>query len=140
MGGKSTFLRQNALIIILAQMGSYVPAEKAEFGVVDRIFSRVGASDNLANDQSTFMVEMEETANILKNATSRSFIIMDEVGRGTSTLDGLSIAWSIIEYLHNKIDCRTLFATHYHELVDLKNKLKKLKCYTLTVRENVSTF
>src|SRR5690606_6949448 len=106
---------------------SFVPVERAEFGVVDKLFSRVGASDNLANDQSTFMVEMVETAYILKVATKRSFVIMDEIGRGTSTLDGLSIAWSVIEYLNDVVNCRTLFATHYHELADLKTKLKRLK-------------
>lgn len=140
MGGKSTYLRQNALIVIMAQMGSFVPVERAEFGVVDKLFSRVGASDNLANDQSTFMVEMVETAYILKVATKRSFVIMDEIGRGTSTLDGLSIAWSVIEYLNDVVNCRTLFATHYHELADLKTKLKRLKCYSLSVKETVCRY
>lgn len=136
MGGKSTYLRQNALIIILAQMGCYVPVQSAKIGVVDKIFSRVGASDNLANDLSTFMIEMIETANILKKATKRSFVIMDEIGRGTSTLDGLAIAISVVEYLNEYIKSRTLFATHYHELVDLKDQLKLVTSYKLDVKEN----
>jgi DNA mismatch repair protein MutS len=122
MGGKSTYLRQNALVIIMAQCGFYVPADKAEFSVVDKVFSRVGAMDNLAKDQSTFMVEMVETANILTQATSQSFVIMDEVGRGTATRDGLAIAWSIVEYIHSVLRCRCLFATHYHELTDIQAK------------------
>ncbi|KAG2377538.1 hypothetical protein C9374_009054 [Naegleria lovaniensis] len=136
MAGKSTYLRQNALIIILAQMGSFVPAEKAEFMVVDKIFSRVGASDNLANDQSTFMVEMVETANILNQATNKSFVIMDELGRGTSVLEGLSIATAVIQHLHNKIQCRTLFATHFHELIEKAKELKSMKPYKLEVKVN----
>lgn len=136
MGGKSTYLRQNALIIIMAQMGCYVPVQQAKIGIVDKIFSRVGASDNLANDLSTFMIEMIETANILKKATKRSFVIMDEIGRGTSTLDGLAIAISVVEYLNDELKSRTLFATHYHELVDLKNDLKLLSSYKLDVKEN----
>jgi DNA mismatch repair protein MutS len=124
MSGKSTFLRQNALIVLMAQVGSYVPADNAIIGVVDRIFTRVGASDNIARGQSTFLVEMSEAANILENATSRSLIIMDEIGRGTSTYDGLSIAWAIIEYISNRkfIGAKTLFATHYHELTSLEQK------------------
>jgi DNA mismatch repair protein MutS len=121
MSGKSTYLRQVALIVLLAQMGSCVPAESARIGIVDRVFTRVGASDRLARGESTFMVEMRETAEILENATRRSLIILDEIGRGTSTFDGLSIAWAVAEHLHDSpgLGCRTLFATHYHELTDL---------------------
>ncbi|GAM26571.1 hypothetical protein SAMD00019534_097460 [Acytostelium subglobosum LB1] len=136
MGGKSTFLRQNALISIMAQVGSFVPADKAEIGIIDSIFSRVGSSDDLANDKSTFMVEMIETASILKKATSKSFVIMDEVGRGTSTLDGLAIAQSVIEHLYHGIKCRTLFATHHHELTKLSHTMKKIKCHALAVKED----
>ena len=128
MAGKSTFLRQNALIALLAQTGSYVPAESCEIGIVDRIFCRVGASDNLARGESTFLVEMTETANILRSATEKSLVIMDEVGRGTSTEDGLSIAWAVSEYLLNNIKCRTLFATHYHELTRIEHKNLVLLC------------
>lgn len=135
MAGKSTFLRQNALIILLAQMGSYVPAFKAHIGVVDRIFSRVGAADDLGRGQSTFMVEMVETATILNQATERSFVILDEIGRGTSTYDGLSIAWASAEHLYHVNKCRTLFATHYHELVGLKKNLPLLSCHTMHVKE-----
>ncbi len=135
MAGKSTYLRQNAIIAIMAQMGSYVPATSAYIGLVDRLFSRVGASDDLARGRSTFMVEMVETAAILNQATERSFVILDEVGRGTSTYDGLSIAWSVIEHLHNTTHCRTLFATHYHELTQLEIKLKTLACHTMKIRE-----
>jgi DNA mismatch repair protein MutS len=135
MAGKSTYLRQNALIAILSQIGSFVPAEYAKIGIVDKIYSRIGASDDLARGRSTFMVEMVETATILNHATDKSLVILDEIGRGTSTYDGLSIAWSCLEYIHNKIDCRTLFATHYQELSNLVNHLSKLKCYTMSVKE-----
>jgi DNA mismatch repair protein MutS len=135
MAGKSTFLRQNALIAILAQMGSFVPAESAHIGMVDRLFSRVGAADDLARGRSTFMVEMVETATILHQATSRSLVILDEIGRGTATFDGLSIAWAVIEHLHNHTQCRTLFATHYHELTGLTESLNALSCHTMKVKE-----
>ncbi|MGM0422639.1 MAG: DNA mismatch repair protein MutS, partial [Pseudomonadota bacterium] len=135
MAGKSTFLRQNALIALMAQMGSYVPAASASIGIVDRLFSRVGASDDLARGQSTFMVEMVETATILNQATDRSLVILDEIGRGTATFDGLSIAWACIEQLHEINRCRTLFATHYHELTSLEEKLSHLSCYSMRVRE-----
>ena len=135
MAGKSTFLRQNALIAILAQMGSYVPASFARIGRIDRIFSRIGAADDLARGQSTFMVEMIETSIILHQATRSSLVILDEIGRGTSTLDGLSIASACIEYLHDQIGCRCLFATHYHELTQLDKKLPHLHCYTMRTRE-----
>jgi DNA mismatch repair protein MutS len=135
MAGKSTFLRQNALIIIMAQMGSFVPADSAHIGIVDRIFSRIGAGDDLARGCSTFMMEMIETATILNQASDRSFIILDEIGRGTSTYDGISIAWSCLEYLHDKITARTLFATHYHELNNLKAKLNGLETYSMQVQE-----
>jgi len=135
MAGKSTFLRQNALIALMAQMGSYVPATSANIGIVDRLFSRVGASDDLARGQSTFMVEMVETATILNQSTDRSLVILDEIGRGTATFDGLSIAWACIEQLHEINRCRTLFATHYHELTSLEEKLSHLSCYSMRVRE-----
>ena len=135
MAGKSTFLRQNALIVLMAQMGGFVPATEAHIGVVDKLFSRVGASDDLAKGRSTFMVEMVETAAILNQATNRSFVILDEVGRGTSTFDGLSLAWGILEHLHDTIQCRTLFATHYHELTQLESKLSNLACYTMKIKE-----
>ena len=135
MAGKSTFLRQNALIAILAQAGSYVPAKKASIGIVDALFSRVGSSDDLASGRSTFMVEMLETAAILNQAGEKSLVIMDEVGRGTSTYDGLSLAWSILEHLHNTSKCRTLFATHYHELTKLSDTLASLSCHTMQVKE-----
>ena len=137
MAGKSTYLRQNALIALLAQIGSCVPAESAHIGIVDRIFCRVGASDNLARGESTFLVEMTETAHILRSASSRSFVIMDEVGRGTSTEDGLSIAWAISEYLLNTIKCKTLFATHYHELTRMEHRALKLFC--MAVSEDAGT-
>ena len=135
MAGKSTFLRQNALIIILAQMGSFVPARHAHIGTLDRLFSRVGASDDLARGRSTFMVEMVETAAILNQATERSFVILDEIGRGTATFDGLSIAWATIEYLHEVSRCRALFATHYHELTALASKHHNLANATIDVKE-----
>jgi DNA mismatch repair protein MutS len=135
MAGKSTFLRQNALIAILAQMGSYVPARSARIGIVDRLFSRVGAADDLARGRSTFMVEMVETAAILNQASARSFVILDEIGRGTATFDGLSIAWATLEHLHEVNRCRTLFATHYHELTALAAKLPALACHTMRVKE-----
>jgi len=135
MAGKSTFLRQNAIITILAQMGSFVPAEFAHLGSVDRLFSRVGAADDLARGRSTFMVEMVETAAILSQATERSFVILDEIGRGTATFDGLSIAWAVVEHLHEINKCRGLFATHYHELTNLTAKLNALACYTMRVKE-----
>ena len=135
MAGKSTFLRQNALIVILAQTGSFVPAAAARIGVVDRLFSRVGAADDLARGRSTFMVEMVETAAILNQATPRSFVILDEIGRGTATYDGLSIAWATLEHLHDVNACRALFATHYHELTALKDRLKDLSPQTMKVKE-----
>ena len=135
MGGKSTFLRQNALIAIMAQMGSFVPAARAHIGVVDRLFSRVGAADDLARGRSTFMVEMIETAAILNQAGERAFVILDEIGRGTATFDGLSIAWATIEHLHEKNCCRALFATHYHELTALAEVLARLATVTMKVRE-----
>lgn len=134
MAGKSTFLRQNALLCIMAQIGSFIPAEAAEIGVVDKIFSRIGASDRIAQGQSTFMVEMLETAYILRNATEKSFLIMDEIGRGTTTSDGLAIAWAIVENIVQKIKARTLFATHYHELTQLDTRLP-ISCYSMKVEE-----
>jgi DNA mismatch repair protein MutS len=135
MGGKSTFLRQNALIVILGQAGSYVPANAARLGLVDRLFSRVGASDNLARGRSTFMVEMVETAAILAQATERSFVILDEVGRGTSTYDGLAIAWAVVEGIHETNRCRCLFATHYHELTRLSESLDALSLHHVRAKE-----
>ncbi len=135
MAGKSTFLRQNALIAILAQAGCYVPAENATIGIVDKVFSRVGASDDLARGRSTFMVEMVETATILNQATDKSLVILDEIGRGTATFDGLSIAWACVEHLHEAITCRGLFATHYHELTALTDKLDRLSSHALAVKE-----
>jgi DNA mismatch repair protein MutS len=135
MAGKSTFLRQNALIAIMAQAGLYVPAKSAHIGVVDKVFSRVGAADDLARGRSTFMMEMVETAAILNQATERSLVILDEIGRGTATFDGLSIAWACLEYLHGVNQCRGLFATHYHELTSLQDKLPALSCHTMQVRE-----
>lgn len=134
MAGKSTYMRQVALIILMAQIGCFIPAKKAQIGLVDRIFTRIGAADNLAMGQSTFMVEMTEMANILNNATDRSLLILDEVGRGTSTFDGLSIAWAVVEFIQKKLKCKTLFATHYHELTALKS-LKGVKNYKITVKE-----
>ena len=137
MAGKSTILRQTALICLMAQMGSFVPAEKAEIGLVDQIFTRVGASDDLSSGQSTFMVEMQETAQILHQATERSLVLLDEIGRGTSTFDGLSIAWAVAEFLHDLKGkgVKTLFATHYHELTDLTQTKKKVKNYHVSVKE-----
>jgi len=135
MAGKSTYIRQVALIVIMAQMGSFVPAKEAEVGLVDRIFTRVGASDNIARGESTFMVEMRETAAILQGATPRSLVILDEIGRGTSTFDGLSIAWAVAEYLHDVKGPKVLFATHYHELTELASRLPGVKNYHIAVRE-----
>ena len=135
MGGKSTYLRQNALIVVLAQMGSFVPAKEAHLGIVDRLFSRVGAADDLARGRSTFMVEMVETAAILNQATARSLVILDEIGRGTATFDGLSIAWAAIEHLHEANRCRALFATHFHELTALADRMARISNATLKVTE-----
>ncbi|RME66718.1 MAG: DNA mismatch repair protein MutS, partial [Alphaproteobacteria bacterium] len=135
MAGKSTFLRQNALIAMMAQMGAFVPAKRAHIGIVDRLFSRVGAADDLAQGRSTFMVEMVETAAILNQATARSLVILDEIGRGTATYDGLSIAWACLEHLHDTNRCRGLFATHYHELTALAETLESLALYAMKVRE-----
>jgi DNA mismatch repair protein MutS len=135
MAGKSTYIRQVALLALLAQTGSFIPAAEARIDLVDRIFTRIGASDDLTRGQSTFMVEMCETANILNNATTRSLVILDEIGRGTSTFDGLSLAWSIVEHLHNQVGAKTLFATHYHELTELAARLPRLKNFNVAVRE-----
>mgnify|MGYP002964999678 FL=1 len=137
MAGKSTYMRQTALIVLMAQLGSYVPAASAKIGIVDRIFTRVGASDDLASGQSTFMVEMNEVANILRNATSNSLLILDEIGRGTSTYDGLSIAWAVVEHISNPklLGAKTLFATHYHELTELEGKLNNVNNYCVAVKE-----
>ncbi len=135
MAGKSTYIRQVALLALLAHTGSFVPAAAARIDLVDRIFTRIGASDDLSRGQSTFMVEMTETANILNNATARSLIVLDEIGRGTSTFDGLSLAWSIVEHLHNQVGAKTLFATHYHELTELSARLPRLKNFNVAVRE-----
>jgi DNA mismatch repair protein MutS len=137
MSGKSVYLRQVGLIVLLAQIGSFVPAESARIGIVDKIFTRVGASDNLAGGESTFLVEMHETANIVNNATPKSLILLDEIGRGTSTFDGLSIAWALTEYLHENINvaAKTLFATHYHELNELANIYPRIVNYKVDVKE-----
>ena len=135
MAGKSTFLRQNAHIAIMAQAGMFVPADRAVIGIIDRMFSRVGAADDLARGRSTFMVEMVETAAILNRASDRSFVILDEIGRGTATYDGLAIAWATLEHLHETNRCRTLFATHYHELTSLRQELDRLSCHSMKVRE-----
>ncbi len=131
-------MRQVALIVLMAQIGSFVPAKEANIGIVDRLFTRVGASDDLASGQSTFMVEMNEVANILRNATSKSLLILDEIGRGTSTFDGLSIAWAVIEHISNRkiLGAKTLFATHYHELTELEGKMSNVNNYCIAVKEN----
>ncbi|PKN44468.1 MAG: DNA mismatch repair protein MutS, partial [Deltaproteobacteria bacterium HGW-Deltaproteobacteria-17] len=135
MAGKSTIIRQTAIIQLMAQMGSFVPADKAQIGLSDRIFTRVGASDNISRGESTFMVEMKETAGILRHATARSLVILDEIGRGTSTYDGVSIAWAVAEYVHDRIGCRTLFATHYHELTALPDIKPRIHNAAVAVRE-----
>ena len=136
MAGKSTYMRQTSIIALMAHIGSFVPAEYADIPIIDRIFTRVGASDDLSQGQSTFMVEMSEVSLILKNATDKSLVILDEIGRGTSTYDGISLAWSIVEYIQKNIKCKTLFATHYHELTDLENKFKDIKNYSIAVKED----
>jgi len=138
MSGKSTFLRQVALIVLMAQMGSFVPASSATIGLVDRIFTRIGAQDEIHAGQSTFMVEMIEAANILNHATNRSLLVLDEIGRGTSTYDGVSIAWAVVEYIHNhpRLRARTLFATHYHELTQLSELLPGVRNYNVAVTES----
>jgi DNA mismatch repair protein MutS len=136
MGGKSTYLRQAAMLVLMAQMGSYVPASRMRYGLVDRIYTRIGASDNVARGRSTFMVEMTETATILNTATARSLVLLDEMGRGTATFDGLSLAWATVEYLHAEIGARTLFATHYHELTLLAEKLPRVLNLRVAVKES----
>jgi len=138
MGGKSTYLRQTALIAILAQAGSFVPADSARLPIVDRIFTRIGASDNLARGRSTFMVEMTEAATILNTATARSLVLLDEIGRGTATFDGLAIAWAVVEHIHGRTRAKTLFATHYHELTALADHLPGVKNYHVSVKETES--
>jgi DNA mismatch repair protein MutS len=135
MGGKSTYLRQAAAIVILAQMGSFVPADSAALSIVDRVFTRIGAADNLARGRSTFMVEMTETAVILNTATSHSLVVLDEIGRGTATYDGLALAWSVVEHIHQRIRARTLFATHYHELTELADQLPGVANLHVSVKE-----
>ncbi|GFR35566.1 hypothetical protein TCEA9_13780 [Thermobrachium celere] len=135
MAGKSTFMRQVALICLMAQIGCFVPAKDANISIVDKIFTRIGASDDISSGKSTFMVEMSEVSYILKNATEKSLLIFDEVGRGTSTFDGLSIAWSVVEYIANKIKAKTLFATHYHELTELESTYYCIKNYSIEVKE-----
>ena len=136
MAGKSTVLRQVGLIVLMAQAGSFVPATRASIGVVDRLFTRVGASDNLVRGQSTFMVEMAETSAILHQASARSLVLLDEIGRGTSTYDGVSIAWAVSEHLHDKVGCKTMFATHYHELMQLADELAAVRNFNVAVRES----
>ena len=136
MSGKSTYMRQSAIIVLMAHMGSFVPADYADIPICDRIFTRVGASDDLSSGQSTFMVEMNEVSHILKDATSKSFVILDEIGRGTSTYDGISLAWAIVEYIQSNIKCKTLFATHYHELTDLENEFSEVKNYSVSVKDD----
>jgi DNA mismatch repair protein MutS len=135
MAGKSTVLRQVGLIVLMAQTGSFVPADSARIGISDRVFTRVGASDNLSGGQSTFMVEMTETATILNGATDRSLVLLDEIGRGTSTYDGVAIAWAVTEYIHEEIGARTIFATHYHELVELADALPGVAAWNVAIRE-----
>jgi DNA mismatch repair protein MutS len=137
MSGKSALLRQTALIVLLAQMGSFVPASSARIGLVDKLFTRVGASDNISSGESTFMVEMNETASILNNLTNRSLVLLDEIGRGTSTYDGISIAWAIAEFIHEHptAKAKTLFATHYHELNDMADEFNRIKNYNVSVKE-----
>ena len=136
MGGKSTYLRQAALLVILAQMGCFVPADAAVLPIVDRVFTRIGAADNLARGRSTFMVEMTETAVILNTATPRSLIVLDEIGRGTSTYDGLALAWAVIEHVHDRIRAKTLFATHYHELTELADQMPGVRNLHVSVKES----
>jgi DNA mismatch repair protein MutS len=136
MSGKSALLRQTALIVLMAQTGCFVPAKAASIGMVDKIFTRVGASDNISLGESTFMVEMNETASILNNLSDRSLVLLDEIGRGTSTYDGISIAWAMVEYLHeNKLRAKTLFATHYHELNEMENSFSRVKNYSVSIKE-----
>jgi len=136
MSGKSALLRQTALIVLMAQTGCFVPAKEASIGIVDKIFTRVGASDNISLGESTFMVEMNETASILNNLSDRSLVLLDEIGRGTSTYDGISIAWAMVEYLHeNKLRAKTLFATHYHELNEMENSFTRVKNYSVSIKE-----
>src|SRR5206468_8719983 len=139
MGGKSTYLRQTALTVLMAQMGSFVPARSARLPVMDRIFTRIGASDNLARGRSTFMVEMTEAASILNTATPRSLVLLDEVGRGTATFDGLSIAWAVVEHLETHTQAKTLFATHYHELTELAALLPGVRTYHVSAKQSGST-
>jgi DNA mismatch repair protein MutS len=136
MSGKSALLRQTALIVLMAQMGCFVPAKEAHIGMIDKIFTRVGASDNISLGESTFMVEMNETASILNNLSERSLILLDEIGRGTSTYDGISIAWAMVEYLHeNKLRAKTLFATHYHELNEMENSFPRVRNFNISIKE-----
>ena len=135
MSGKSSYLRQVGLIVLMAQIGSFVPAKQAHIGIVDKIYTRVGASDNIASGESTFLVEMHEAANIINTSTARSLILLDEVGRGTSTFDGISIAWALTEYIHNRIGAKTLFATHYHELNEMAELFPRIRNLKVEVRE-----